>query len=278
MAASIEAYTVNDQSFDTEMFTIESVTQNTPLKRGDNLIPAMDHGLRFREKRMGGRTESWAMWICDVDPATGIPPSTKAARRAQFHENWDTVMAILMTNHAATGYDAPLKVVRTLKDNPSSPADMFRVNYGEVSGQINISDYRPNSYARFDVPILYMDPRWYEATSVAGNKATTTLTADGTVYGTAMITDMTITLGNGSVTNPYIENVTTGSKLTFAANPGAAVTINTKNYTVVDGSTNSVGYLDRTGSDTTDWFRLVPGANDFESNTTYSIAYTKAYI
>ena len=192
-------------------------------------------------------------------------------------------MGILMTSHAAPAsggddaYDAPLKVVRTLKDNPSSPADMYRVNYGEVSGQINISDYRPNSYARFDVPILYMDPRWFESTS-AGNRTTTTLTADGSAGGTAIVTDMVITLGNGSVTNPEITNNTTGSKLKFAANPGAAVTINTKNYTVVDGSTNSVGYLDRTGSDTTDWFRLIPGANDFESNTTYSIAYTKAYI
>jgi hypothetical protein len=59
----------------------------------------------------------------------------------------------------------------------------------------------------------------------------------------------------------------------------APVTFDTTDYTAFSGSTNVSGDVDRTGSTTSDWFQLQPGVpNDFTSNTTYTITYTKAFI
>ena len=61
----VEAYMVNGQSMDTSQFAIETVQQSLPVMRGDNVIPAMDHGIRWRSKRLGARSENWGLWICD---------------------------------------------------------------------------------------------------------------------------------------------------------------------------------------------------------------------
>jgi len=274
--AYIESYKVNGQSLDTAQFALEEVSQNTPTMRGDNLRPAMDHGLRFREKRLGGRTETWSMWVCDTDTSTGLPKATEAARRADFHANWDTVMSILMTTHKASGYEAPLRVVRTMKSNSGSPTDIYRVNYGEVSGEISVSDHSTFNYARFQVPILYMDPRWYES-NASGAKTASSLSASGNPGGSALMTRMTITLANGS--SPYIQNTTTGSKLTYTGTPGASVVIDTTEMTATVSSANHSGKIDRAGSTTSDWFQLRPGvSNTLVSNVSYTISYTKAFI
>ena len=278
--AYVESYTVNGTSFDTPQFALEEVAQNTPTMRGDNLRPAMDHGLRFREKRMGGRTETWSMWVCDVNATTGLPRRlstatlTREANLADFNANWDTVMGILSTTHKASGYEAPLRVVRKMMTTPGSPTEMYRVNYGEVSGEISVADHSTFSYARFQVPILYMDPRWYES-NASGTKTPSTRTTSGNPGGTALMTRMTIALA--SATNPEITNTTTGSKLKY--NGTGAVTFDTTDYTAFSGSTNVSGDVDRTGSTTSDWFQLRPGVtNTFSSNTTYTITYTKAFI
>ena len=215
--AYVESYTVNGQSFDTPQFAMEEVSQNTPTMRGDNLRPAMDHGVRWREKRMGARTETWTIWVCDTNTTTGLPRASREANLADFNANWDTVMTILMTTHKAATYDAPLKVVRKMKTNGASPTDMYRVNYGEVSGEIQVADHSTFQYARFQVPILYMDPRWYESGSTGTKTASShSGTSSGSTHnpgGSALMTRMTIALG--STTNPYIINNTTGSKLTY---------------------------------------------------------------
>jgi len=278
--AYVESYTVNGQPFDTPQFALEEVAQNTPTMRGDNLRPAMDHGVRWREKRMGARTETWTIWVCDTNTATGLPRGTREANLADFNANWDTVMTILMTTHktAAAGgndaYEAPLKVLRKMMTTPGSPAAMYRVNYGEVSGEIQVADHSTFQYARFQVPVLYMDPRWYES-NASGNKTATALTTSDNPGGTALMTRMTIALA--SATNPEITNTTTGSKLKY--NGTGAVTFDTTDYTAFSGSTNVSGDVDRTGSTTSDWFQLRPGVtNTFSSNTTYTITYTKAFI
>lgn len=279
--AWVESYIVNGTSFDSTGFAIETVTQSTPVLRGENVVPAMDHGVRWREKRLGARSEEWEMWVCDVDPVTGLPKAGgDEARRAQFHDNWDEVAGILYTTHAAAAaggndaYEAPLQVVRRLKSTPGSPADAYTVNYGELNGPLEVDDYTTFQYARFTVGIGYVDPRWYACDS-SGNKTDSALTADGNPGGTALMTRMTIALA--SATNPYIINNTTGSKLTYTGT--GAVTFDTTNYTATSGVTNVTGSVDRTGSTTTDWFQLRSGvSNDFSSNTTYTITYTKAYI
>ena len=280
--AYVESYTVfsattpNGQSLDTPQFALEEVSQNTPPLRGENLRPAMDHGLRFREKRMGGRTETWSIWVCDTNTATGLPRATTEARLADFNTNWDTVMGILLTTNRADDYEAPLKVVRRMKTTPGSPTDMYRVNYGEVSGEISVADHSTFQYARFQVPVLYMDPRWYESGST-GTKTARTFTSGTPPGGTALMTRMTITLP--STSSPYIENMTTGSKLTYTGTPGANVIIDTTECTAKVSGVNKSGNISRTGSTTSDWFQLRPGvANTIQSNVSYTISYYRAYI
>ena len=275
--AFVESYSVNGTSFDNPRFAIESVIQEAPGWKGSNLDPAMDHGLRWREKRFGGRSESWSIWVCDSDPSTGLPPAGRAAQLAQYNSNLDEVMSILMTAHTATGYDAPLQVVRKMKKTPSSPADEYRLNYGELQSPFSVEKDTTDSYGRFEADIGYLDPRWYECDS-AGAKTNSTLTASGDPGGTALMTRMSIELASGTA-NPYIENTTTGSKLTYTGTPSSNLTIDTVNYTVKEGSTAVTGNLDRTGSTTTDWFQLRPGvSNTLSSNVSFTITYSKAYL
>jgi len=285
--AWVESYTVNGTSFDNSRFAIHRVEQTVPGLKGGNLVPAMDHGSQWRKKRLGSRSEMWNIWVTDNQPDDaasfpGLPPTTEAARRAQFHANWDEVMGILLTTHAASStensggdaYEAPLQVVRKMKRDTSSPADTYWVNYGEMSQAPSVPDYQNFAWASFDARIGYHDPRWYECDS-SGDKTASTLTADGNPGGTAIMTRMTIALA--SATNPEITNNTTGSKLKYSGT--GAVTFDTTNFTAFSGSTNVTGDVDRTGSTTTDWFELRPGVdNDFSSNTTFTITYTKAYI
>lgn len=275
--AFVESYSVNGTSFDNNKFAIETVTQKTPAWKGGNLDPAMDHGFIWREKRYGGRSETWNIWVCDNDPSTGIPPTSRAAQLAQYNANLDEVTQILMTTHTATGYDAPLQVVRKMKKTTASPTDEYRLNYGELVGPLDIEKDITDSYGRFRAEVGYLDPRWYECNS-SGVKTNSTLTATGDPGGTALMTRMSIELASGTA-NPYIENETTGSKLTYTGTPSSNLTIDTVNYTVKEGSTTVTGNLDRTGSTTTDWFQLRPGvSNTLSSNVSFTITYSKAYL
>ena len=236
--AAVESYSIFSAtqstalSLDSQAFTITAVHQNTPVMRGENVIPAMDHGLRWREKRMGGRQETWDMWVSGEYDSSGAPAGatysavtgwsyTEGAREAQFNANWETLMGALTTTKKAAGFDAPLKVMRTMKFTPASPVTVYRMNYGEVNGPIAAEDHGTWSHTRLSVPILYVDPRWYACNS-SGVKTTTNMTATGDPGGTALMTEMTITLGDGSTNDPYIENTTSGSKLTFSGNPSGA--------------------------------------------------------
>ena len=279
-------------TLDNQKYALESVSQNTAPARGENVRPAMDHGVRWREKRMGGRAETWTMWVCDVNPTTGLPAGnsyepiadpqtnphgwsyTAGAGEAQFHANWDELMTVLFSNSTPSGFDAPLKVMRTMKSNVSSPTDIYQLNYGEVNGEVTINDYRPHKYARFQVPVMYMDGRWYECGS-NGTKTNTAMTSSGNPGGTALMNRMTITLtATGSVTNPVITNTTTGSKITCSGvslSNGDTLVIDTDAYTATkNGSTVVTGSVNRAGSTTTDWFTLRPGV----SNTITCLLYT----
>jgi hypothetical protein len=293
--AWVESYTVNGTSFDNHKFAISEVVQNGPGVKGENQNPAMDHGLRWREKRLGPRTETWSMWVCDADPTTGLPAGhsyepiadpqtnphgwsyTVGAQEAQYNANLDEVMQILHTTYIGTGYDAPLQVVRRMKKTPSVPANEYRLNYGELEGPIQVSKDPGSFYGQFEANILYMDPRWYECDS-SGVKTNSSLTATGNPGGTALMTRVSIALASGTA-NPYIQNTTTGSKLTYSGTPSSTLIIDTENYTVKDGSTTVTGSLDRSGSTTTDWFQLRPGvSNTLASNVSFTITYSKAYL
>ncbi len=274
----IESHIVNGTEFDGPEFAIANVAEVTAVLRGKDLVPAMDHGRRWRRKRLGGGSENWRMWVCDA-ASNGSFAATEQARRGQYHTNRDAVLEILYTNHAASGYDAPLKVVRKMASGASSHE--YRVNYGEASGEINIPDYKMFGYSEFTVTVKYPDARWYESDS-SGTKTVSTIADASSPFtvtvnpgGTALMTRMVITLSTG--TNPYILNSTTGSKLTRSGT--GVVEFDTTNYTAFSGVSNVTGSVDRTGSTTVDWFQLRPGvANVISSNVGFTITYTKAYI
>ncbi len=283
--AAVESYSVQSAalgsatlSLDQQGFWIMEVTQSTSQRRGENLIPAMDHGLRWREKRMGGRQETWSVCISGEYSSAGAPLTAVGAREAQFNAHWDTVMNALTTIKKKAGFDAPLKVIRTMKFTPGSPTNVYRMNYGEVNGPITAADHGTWNHTNLQIPILYVDPRWYECTS-AGVKTSSTITSTGQdPGGTALMTDMTITLTTTGA-GRYIENETTGSRLEFSGTNSGNIVFNTKDYTVTDNGTNAIGSLTRSGSSTTDWFQLLPGvSNTITSNSAFSIAYTKAYV
>ena len=94
------------------------------------------------------------------------------------------------------------------------------------------------------------------------------------------MTRRTITLTDDETSNPYIQNTTTGSKITWSGgNPSGDIVIDTTNYTAKIGSTSVTGNIDRTGSTTTAWFELRPGvSNTLVSNVSFSISYTKAFF
>jgi hypothetical protein len=282
--ATVETYSIFSATqptallLDGQAFTLTTVTQNTPVMRGENVIPAMDHGLRWREKRMGGRQETWEMWVSGEYNSAGAPLTALGAREAQFNANWETLMGALTTTKKADGFDAPLKVMRTMKFTPASPTTVYRLNYGEVNGPISTGDHGTWNHTQFSVPILYVDPRWYLCNSSGVKIAATPITGVTDPGGTALMTDMVITLTTVGA-DRTITNATTGSTLTFSGTNSGTIVIDTKNYTVTDGGSNAIGSLTRSGSSTTDWFQLLPGvSNAISSNSAFSIAYTKAYI
>jgi hypothetical protein len=175
--------------------------------------------------------------------------------------------------------------VRRIKETPASDISTYRVNYGETAGRMSIPSHAEFNQTSFTVKIAYTDARWYECNS-SGTKTTSTLTASGDPGGTAITTRMTITLSNSSgsdITNPWIENTTTGSKLTFNGTlaDGTSLVFDTTDFTAANDGTAATGSVDRTGSSTIDWFELRPGVSNTltkKTGVTFSVAYTKAYI
>jgi len=296
----VQSVSVNGTELADPRFSIETISADTPKWRGTNLIPAMGHGGSWRRKRLGDTSEQWTMWVCDAKAdgtvypptwsGTGTPTTTgQKQQHAQFNANLDEIKELLYTSHKASGYDAPLRVVKKLQSNAATPATIYRVNYGEVASPIKITESDFN-YARFTANVTYLDPRWYEC-DANGDKTASTLTANGNPGGTAVMTRMTITLTAtaNSVSNPWIANGTTGSKLTYngTLDDDDTISFNTDTYvaTLVDDSASATTYptgnVDRTGSTTVDWFELRPNvSNTFtkHTNVTYSISYSKAYI
>jgi len=306
----VQSVSVNGTELADPRFAIETIAAGTPSWRGTDLIPAMGHGGSWRRKRLGASNETWTMWVCDAKadgsfyqstaagaPITGtISDTGKKQQYAQFNANLDEIKELLYTSHKASGYDAPLMVVKKLQSNAASPANIYRVNYGEVVTPIKITESDFN-YARFTASVDYLDPRWYECNS-AGVKTDSTMQsgsgteADADPGGTAVTTRMTIKLTavGASVANPWVQNVTTGSKLTWSGtlDDGDHITFDTEAYTATlvdvsdsNATTYPTGNVDRTGSTTIDWFELRPGVtNDINKKTNINvvITYSKAYI
>ena len=87
-----EWYEIDGVELSTHGYSIETVTNSIPDRKGENVSSPVIHGDVFREKRLTSRRENWTVWISDADPSTGAVSSTESTRRSQFNSNYDTFM------------------------------------------------------------------------------------------------------------------------------------------------------------------------------------------
>jgi len=276
-----EWYEIDGVELSTHGYSIESINNSTPDRKGENASSPVIHGDLFREKRLTSRRETWVMWVSDADPDTGVVSSDDATRRSQFDENYDHVMRLL------NKLPAQLEIVK----QPSG-----RVAYGEVASGFSMDDHRELGFTRFNVEVNFPDPRWYESTTTTETQTLTAGTSKAFTIppgqiGTAPVTYMTITFTctSGTMTNPRLLNSTYASSLTQigytgSLTSGQSVVIDTQNLTLKKNGTNDIANLYRSGS-RQDWMELFPtGTNSLVFSTTatatgtVSIEYKRAYF
>lgn len=276
-----EWYEIDGVQLSTHGYSIESINNSTPDRKGDNASSPVIHGDLFREKRLTSRRETWVVWVSDANPTTGAVSSNEATRRSQFNDNYDTVMRLL------NKLPAQLAIVK----QPSG-----RVAYGEVSSGFSMEDHRELGFTRFNVEVNFPDPRWYESTTTTETQTLTAgtskaFTISNANIGTAPVTYMTVTFSctSGTMTNPRLLNSTYASSLTQigytgSLTSGQSVVISTENLTMTKGGTNVIADLYRSGS-RQDWMELFPATTNslvFSTSATatgtVSIVYKKAYF
>jgi Tfp pilus assembly protein FimT len=273
----VEWYTVDSVEFASHGYWISEVSKGHAGRKGKDIdIPSI-HGSAWREKRFESRTESWTIVITDVNPTTGVTASTDASRRAQFNENYDTVMSILNKNAS----QLQIKHNRINPDNSSLIE--VRVAYGEIVSSYDIDEHKDLLYAQFNVTIEFADPRWYDlldySPKLKGTISTATSSASisntAAAVGTAPVTYMNITFaptGANTLVNPRLTNSTYASTSIIGYNgtieSGASVIIDTENLTLRlwpeiyfdEPYINVISSLYRSGT-RQDWMVLFPTTN-----------------
>jgi hypothetical protein len=290
----LEWYTVDNVEFATHAYWIAEVSKGHAGRKGKDIdIPSI-HGTAWREKRFESRTESWTIVITDANPTTGVTAATEASRRAQFNENYDTVMSIL------NKIGSQLEIKHNKIDQDNSSLIEVRYAYGEIVGSYDIEEHKDLQYAQFNVDIEFTDPRWYALSNYSPALSATISTATSSVsmsntaaaVGTAPVTHMTITFtpsGGNSLVNPRLTNSTYSSQsiigYTGTVSSGTSIVIDTENLTVKTGTgTNVISALFRSGT-RQDWMVLFPTTNTLTfsvdgttSRGTCTIAHKKAFI
>lgn len=290
----LEWYTVDNVEFASHAYWISDVSKGHAGRKGKDIeIPSI-HGSAWREKRFESRTESWTIVITDANPTTGVTASTDASRRAQFNENYDTVMSILNKN------GSQLQIKHNRIDPSNSSLIEVRVAYGEITGSYDIDEHKDLLYAQFNVDIEFADPRWYAlsnyspALSATISTATSSATISNTsaAVGTAPVTYMTITFAptiGSTLISPKLTNSTYSSSSIIGYNgtiaSGQSIVIDTENLTVKTGTgTNVISSLYRSGT-RQDWMVLFPTTNTLTfsvtgttSRGTCTITHKKAFI
>ena len=266
----LEWYTVDNVEFATHAYWIAEVSKGHAGRKGKDIdIPSI-HGTAWREKRFESRTESWTIVITDANPTTGVTAATEASRRAQFNENYDTVMSIL------NKIGSQLEIKHNKIDQDNSSLIEVRYAYGEIVGSYDIEEHKDLQYAQFNVDIEFTDPRWYSLSNYSPPLSATISTATSSAsisntaaaVGTAPVTYMNITFaptGANTLVNPRLTNSTYASTSVIGYNgtiaSGASVVIDTENLTMNDGAgTNLISSLFRSGT-RQDWMVLFPTTN-----------------
>lgn len=285
-----EWYEVDGVEFATPGYWISSIDKGNPERRGTNVESPAIHGVQWREKRLGIRSETWTIVVTDANPTSGSVSTDEDQRRAQFNSNIDTVSRII--NKLPS-----LLTVRHQRITSSNPTvRTVRVGYAEIISAFQISDHRELGYAQFSVDVTFPDPRWYDESTTtltgtisAGTSAS--VSCAQTDVGTAPVTYMTITFtaaSGYSLVNPRLTNSTYATSTSVIGYTGTiastnSIVIDTDALTVVDGSSqNAISSLYRTGS-RQDWMELFPTTNTLtftctSGRGTVSVVYRKAYI
>ena len=281
----LEWYDVNGVELATHGYMLSSVERGIPAKKGDNVGSAIIHGTQWREKRLEARTETWTIWITDNEPVSGSVATTEAGRRSQFNENYDTVFNLLNEMPELL----TITHTRIDPDNPSVYAS--RIAYGEIVGEVTVSDHRDFNYTEFSVDVQFPDPRWFAPTSSSSSASfsgsNTAVPMLKSQVGTAPVTYMTITFtSTSSLTNPNLVNETYANSLSSIGYigtipTGQSVVIDTDALTLEKNGVNDIGKLHRAGARQS-WFELFPIDNDITFSAlsgtgTVSISYRKAY-
>lgn len=289
-----EWFTINGESMATYGWGVESVTTGLPERKGDNPSSPIMHGNIFREKRLGSRTDTWNIWVCDAHPTTGAIPATENGKRAQFNENLDYVNGILNDLTPYGLYNGALEIKKHFLSPVSAPVETIVTAYGEVFSSYSYEDAKQFNYTTLSVEISYPDPRWSgdsNTVTIAGSATPASASVTAANIGNAPVSAMTITITANSgqtVVNPIVSNTTLANYPCSIGFTGTltslqSVVIDTYAYTIYKGATNSISSLYRAGY-RQDWFEFFPtGTNTIQVQSTsgafsVSIVYSKAYF
>lgn len=135
----------------TPAYTVEylGASPNTPARRGENLvIPGKTGRYLTTNKKLDERTIALALWVKDVDPATGAVAGTP---EAQLQTNLDTLRAMIATDGTAL-----------LKHTMGGTT---RQVPAEILNAVEFTAFGPTPYYRFIVEWSLADPLWRAETA-----------------------------------------------------------------------------------------------------------------
>ena len=294
----LEWYEVDGIELATFGYAISSISNGTPDRKGKNYESPVIHGDQFRQKRLSPRKETWTIWICDAHPTTGVIPSTEEGKRAQYNENYDTIMKLLNN----TAELLTVKHYRIISSSPTVYA--IREGFCEIEGSFSIDEHRELMYSQFGVDVSFPDPRWYEETGEETTLTANLVSASSTSVahngssqaGTAPITYMQIIFqgGSGGLVNPKLTNSTYPNSTSTIGYTGTiaaghkvyidtdSLSLETWNPATPSVYTNAISGLYRYGS-RQDWMEIFPTSNTLTFSATsgqgtITIIYKKTYI
>ena len=121
----------NSLNLTTPAYTVQylGASLNTPDKRGDNVVVPGKTGRLYTRKEFAQRSISLAMWVKDVDPATG-----STASEAQLLANLDSLRQtfsepgthLLKHTMGGTVREAPAEILQAIEFEPFGTAPYYR--------------------------------------------------------------------------------------------------------------------------------------------------------
>lgn len=243
-----ELYSVNGIDLNTLAYNFTSLEGRlgTPSLRGANSEIAFGPDA-FRSKWVGPRTEQWAMWIRNVDPA-----DDSVGGRDQFRANLSALKKLLMGNPAV-----PLALQRIVAD----PDGLITQTATGECVAITPAPKWGGVFADVVVEIHIPDGLW------RGDTGTQDLSGDTglTVAGDCIVTATSI-VTSGDFT---MVNTTTGTGITYT---GGAATIYPGTLLTDPGSAAG-GIVPLTAR----WFDLVPGDNEITLSGAVTLNWQAGY-